>query len=67
MMVPTCLNCGKTDEEKPLVMLRYKSMEIHICPQCLPILIHEPEKLDSTLEKYGPPDHQHGHTHESAA
>ncbi len=27
----------------------YQSKEIHICPQCLPVLIHKPEKLAEKL------------------
>lgn len=45
-----CLSCGKTDKELPLVLLRYSSREIQICPQCLPILIHHPDRLAETLK-----------------
>ena len=62
MMTPTCLNCKATDHEKTLIKLLYKGIEIHICPQCLPILIHHPEKLEDTLKLYGPIEHNHGHS-----
>jgi hypothetical protein len=29
----------------PLLRLNYSNREYWICPQCLPILIHQPEKL----------------------
>ena len=40
-----CLNCGKTEEEVPLIVLRWRGYPQHICPQCLPVLIHKPAKL----------------------
>ncbi|MGA9116393.1 MAG: hypothetical protein WB626_06435 [Bacteroidota bacterium] len=44
-----CLGCGKSKEETPLLPLRYGEGELHICPQCLPTLIHQPEKLKDRL------------------
>ncbi len=44
-----CLNCGRTENEAPLVVLRYAGAPAWICPQCLPILIHHPEKLVDKL------------------
>ena len=42
---PRCLNCGRTGDVVPLISLRYLQKEHSICPQCLPILIHKPERL----------------------
>ena len=45
----TCLNCKKTEQEIPLLQMRYKEANVYICPQCLPVLIHKPEKLADIL------------------
>lgn len=45
----TCLNCGRTEQEVPLVSLRFRGEPRSICPQCLPLLIHHPERLAGKL------------------
>lgn len=40
-----CLSCGKDEGEIPLVVLQYAGKKIHICPHCLPVLIHHTERL----------------------
>jgi hypothetical protein len=40
-----CLSCERTSEQVPLLRLKYVEHEHWICPQCLPILIHKPERL----------------------
>jgi hypothetical protein len=40
-----CFNCGKSEDEFPLVQLKYSGKQVLICPQCLPALIHHPDKL----------------------
>lgn len=40
-----CLNCGRSSDQAPLLQLKYTGNEKWICPQCLPILIHHPERL----------------------
>jgi hypothetical protein len=42
---PQCLSCAKGENEIPLVILQYGGKKVHICPQCLPVLIHHPERL----------------------
>lgn len=44
-----CLFCKRTDEEIPLVQLDFKSVHYWICPQHIPILIHQPDKLAGML------------------
>ncbi len=44
-----CLNCLRTEEQIPLVSLRYRGSQNWICSQCLPILIHKPAKLADRL------------------
>jgi hypothetical protein len=45
-----CLVCGKTENEVPLVKLAFKGEELRICPQHMPLLIHEPQKLTGMIE-----------------
>ena len=40
-----CIKCNKTEEEVPLVVLRFQGLPRYICPQCFPLLIHKPEAL----------------------
>jgi len=40
-----CLNCHRTSAQVPLLRLKYTGNEHWICPQCLPILIHKPERI----------------------
>jgi hypothetical protein len=57
----TCLNCGKTENEKPLLVMKFKGQEIYICPQCLPVLIHKPATLAEKIpgaENFGA-SHEH--------
>ena len=42
---PVCLSCGKGEEEIPLLMMQYAGKQVHICPHCLPVLIHHTERL----------------------
>ena len=44
-----CLHCKVSDKEMPLVQLRYQGENLYICPQHLPLLIHEPAKLIGSL------------------
>jgi hypothetical protein len=45
----TCLNCDRTDEQTPLILLSFKSEEKYICAQCLPTLIHKTHLLADKL------------------
>lgn len=58
-----CLNCGRSDLQVPLVSLRYAGHPTWICPQCLPLLIHQPGRLADKLPGLGdiagtPEDHE---------
>jgi hypothetical protein len=44
-----CVNCDRTVEEVPLLNLTHRHGTAYICPQCLPILIHQPQQLWSKL------------------
>jgi hypothetical protein len=55
-----CLACGQTSDEIPIVQIRYLGSDIGICPQHLPILIHDPSRLSGQLtgaEGVQPADH----------
>jgi len=45
----TCLNCGASEMDRPLLSLQFQGKEVNICPQCMPILIHHPHKLEEKL------------------
>ena len=44
-----CLECQRDDKETPLVNLEYQGERMWICPQHLPLLIHNPGKLAGRL------------------
>ena len=55
-----CLVCKRTSEEIPLISFEYKGAGLFICPQHLPILIHDPTKLAEVLpgaDRFEPADH----------
>jgi hypothetical protein len=61
-MTKTCLNCEVSENDKTLLVLTYKEETLFICPQCLPLLIHKPEKLSEKLpgaETFGDAAHHH--------
>jgi hypothetical protein len=49
MTEKTCINCNRTDEKIPLITITFKGEEKHICPQCLPVLIHKTHLLADKL------------------
>lgn len=56
----TCIACDRDDSQVPLVRLSYQGGEFRICPQHLPILIHDPARLVGLLpgaEGLSPADH----------
>ena len=56
----TCLNCGRTETQIPLITLTFKGDAKYICPQCLPTLIHKTHTLEDKLpgmEIAPPADH----------
>jgi hypothetical protein len=56
-----CLVCKRGSGEVPLISFRYKGSGLWICPQHLPILIHDPIKLADILpgaDAFPPANHQ---------
>ncbi|MDH3523495.1 MAG: hypothetical protein OES32_07895 [Acidobacteriota bacterium] len=45
----SCLACQRGPDETPLVQLAYRGSILWICPQHLPILIHDPGRLVGLL------------------
>jgi len=45
----TCVACERGTAETPLIRLRYRDGDFWICPQHLPLLIHEPSRLVGKL------------------
>ena len=44
-----CLFCERDENEIPLVQLDYQGRHLWICPQHIPVLIHDPGKLTGKL------------------
>jgi hypothetical protein len=44
-----CLACERTARETPLLRLDYRGGVYWICPQHLPVLIHDPARLTGML------------------
>lgn len=47
--IEKCLVCERTSHEIPLVELRYQAQSFWICPQHIPVLIHQPQTLIGKL------------------
>jgi hypothetical protein len=50
MSDPLCLVCQRDSNSVPLISIDYRGGTFRICPQHLPILIHQPDLLVGTLE-----------------
>jgi hypothetical protein len=46
---PGCVACNRTAREIPLLTLDYQGKKFWICPQHLPMLIHDPRSLTGRL------------------
>jgi hypothetical protein len=56
----SCIACERTQAEIPLITLTYQSATFCICPQHLPLLIHNPQMLVGKLagaENMKPAEH----------
>ena len=57
-----CVNCGRTEAEIPVLHFQFKGQAHDICTNCLPILLHKPERLVGRLpglEGLAPSPHSH--------
>ena len=46
----TCLVCKKSSSEVPVTKFYYQESEFYICPQHMPIIIHNPQELVGLLD-----------------
>jgi len=56
-----CLACDRDSNATPLLPIDYRGERLWICPQHLPVLIHDPAQLIGKLagaEELRPADHQ---------
>ena len=44
-----CLVCEQDSNAVPLIALEYQEKQLWICPQHIPILIHQPQQLVGKL------------------
>lgn len=61
MSEATCVVCGRGRNIIPLLTLEFQSSSFNICPQHLPVLIHDPSQLIGRLpgaETFQPADHK---------
>ena len=57
----TCIACGRSQDATPLLALEFQGGTFRICPQHLPVLIHDPAQLIGRLpgaEKLEPAEHK---------
>lgn len=58
----TCINCTRTEQEVPILSLKFRGNQVGICSSCLPVLIHKPQQLADRLsgaEEIQPARHEH--------
>ncbi len=51
---PACLACDQDSDATPLICLEYRGEPLWICPQHMPLLIHQPERLVGRLAGAAP-------------
>ena len=45
-----CIVCKKSSNETPVTKFDYQESEFYICPQHIPVLIHNPQELIGLLD-----------------
>lgn len=45
-----CFNCQSSEQEVPVVSLKYKGKDLWVCPRCIPSMIHEPQLVQTKLD-----------------
>lgn len=48
--IKECIVCKKSSNEIPVTKFYHKESEFYICPQHIPILIHNPQELIGILD-----------------
>jgi len=57
----SCIFCGRSQTQVPILVVYYGDQSAGICPEHLPVLIHQPQKLEGKLpgvENLDPPPHE---------
>ncbi len=55
-----CVFCERTSDQVPLISLEFRGSQLAICPQHMPVLIHDPGQLIGKMpgaENLSPADH----------
>lgn len=47
--IASCINCGRTDAETPVVGLRFQGHLFWACTPCMPVVIHKTELIADKL------------------
>ena len=56
-----CVACERGTDQTPLLLFEFRGATFHICPQHLPLLIHDPGQLIGRLpgaETLSPAEHR---------
>lgn len=59
--MPRCVACDRGSDQTPLLRVEFRDGTFHICPQHLPVLIHDPAQLVGRLpgaETLSPAEHK---------
>jgi len=48
--IHTCLNCGRSENEAPVIQIRFAGKAGYLCSQCIPVMIHKPEQMALKLK-----------------
>jgi len=48
--VKECLVCKKSSAEIPVTKFYYQESEFYICPQHMPVIIHNPQQLIGLID-----------------
>ncbi|KAA3638290.1 MAG: hypothetical protein DWQ02_05330 [Bacteroidetes bacterium] len=44
-----CIVCQSTSQQMPILEFAFKGQKLHVCSQHIPIIIHQPDKLQHLL------------------
>ncbi len=47
--VESCVNCGNSQNDTPILQFKFKGEVMGICSACMPVLIHKPEQFANRL------------------
>lgn len=48
-MAQKCLACELTEEDKPLISIKYRGADRWICSKCLPQILHEKKDINDYI------------------